>query len=95
MTRQGLWKQMTEVRSAAVVLAAAVGLGVTVTIATIAFVGIPQRVSAVEGVNARQDSVLAQVRGREMDMSNKLDRVLCLVEALAAEQDPVGRGCVR
>lgn len=95
MTARTVWKQVVEFRSAGAVAAALVGLGFALAVAFLGYIGLPERVSAIEGANQRQDSTLVEVQRRESVADRKLDRVLCLVEAIAAEQDPVARGCVR
>lgn len=95
MTPRDMWRQIREVKAGSALVISLVFSGVLVGLTAGGWIGLPERVQAVERTNARQDSVIAAARRDDLEDGRKLDRVLCLVEAMAAGQDPVARGCAR
>jgi hypothetical protein len=82
MTPRTVWNQLKEAKAATAVLAWAVAIGFTLALLLGGYVGLPERVTATETVNTRQDAELQEARRNQ-------DRILCLLEVMALDQSPL------
>ena len=95
MSPRDVWRQIREAKAGGYLVGSLLLSGVLFGLSLGGWLGLPDRVVAVERMNARQDSAITDVRRDRAEDSRKLDRVLCLVEAMSADADPVARGCAR
>lgn len=89
MSPREVWRQVLALKAGGAVMGSLVVGGVVVGFTFGGYVGLPDRVSAVESVNARQDSAIVEGARRDMIQEQRDRRVLCLLEVIAEGANPL------